>query len=66
MVSCHQPKNVKDMVVPSRMKDCAEPGLKASTYAEKQIGKVDVVELKDRVNDMFLDDGVSISMREGA
>ena len=57
MVSCHKPKNVKDMVVPSRMKDCVEPGLKAITYAEKQIGKVDVVELKDRVNDVFLDNG---------
>ena len=57
MVSCHKQKNVKDMVVPSRMKDYVEPGLKSSTYAEKHIGKVDVVELKDRVNDVFLDNG---------
>ena len=64
IVACHERKNCKDLLIPSRMKDCVKLGLKASTQAEKQIGKVDVVELKDRVNDMFLDDEITKSMRE--
>ena len=41
-----------------------DPGLKASTYAEKQAWKVDAVDVKDRVNEIVLDDGVSIGMRD--
>ena len=64
MVACHKPKNLKDLVIPSRMKDCVEPGLKASTYAETQIGKVKVVKVQDRVNEIVLNDGVSMDMRD--
>ena len=64
MVAYHKPKNLKDLVIPIRMKDCVEPVLQASTYAGKQIGKVEVVEVQDRVNEIVLDDGVSIGMRD--
>ena len=59
MVACHKPRNLKDLVIPSRMKDCLEPGLKTSAFAEKQIGKVKAVKVQDRVNEIVLNDGVS-------
>ena len=64
MVACHKPKNLKDLVLPSRMKDCVEPGLKASAYAETQIGKVEVVKVQDRANKIVLNAGVSMDIRD--
>jgi len=63
MVAYHKPNNLKDLVIPSRMKDCVAPELKASTYAEKQIGKVQAIKVQDRVNEIVLNDGVSMTMR---
>ena len=63
IVAYHKPKSLKDLVIPSRTKDCEEPVLQASTYAGKQIGKVEVVEVQDRLNEIVLDDAVSIDMR---
>ena len=64
MVAYHKRKNLKDLVIPSRMKDYNEVNLKAGTYAEKQTGRVMGVEVKDRAHEIVLDDGVSAGMRE--
>ena len=60
MVAYHKSKNLKDLVIPSRMKDCIEPELKASTYA---VGKTQAIKVQDRVNEIVLSDGVSMNMR---
>ena len=60
MVAYHKSKNLKDLVIPSRMKECIEPELKASTYA---VGKTQAIKVQDRVNEVVLSDGVSMNMR---
>ena len=64
MVAYHKPKNLKDIVMPSRMEYCKERNLRASAYIENQTGNVPGVSVKDRVKDIVLDDGVSSGMRE--
>ena len=64
MVACYKPKNLKDLVNPTRMKDCNEVDLKASAYAEKHVGKQMGVPVKDRVCKIVSDDEVSTGMRE--
>ena len=64
MVAHYKPKNLKDLAIPSRMKDYNEVDLKASTYSEKQTGRVMGVAVKDRVYEIVLDDKVSADMRE--
>ena len=64
MVAPHKPKNFKDLVISSRMKDYNEVELKASTYAEKHIGRVIGVVVKDRVRKIVSDDKVPAGMRE--
>lgn len=64
MVEYHKPKILKNLVIPSRMKDCAELELKVSTYAEKQIGRAQTVKVKDRVKEIFLNDRVLMVMRD--
>ena len=59
MVACHKPRNLKDLVIQGRTKDCLEPGLKTSAYADKQIRKVKAVKMQDRANEIVLNDGVS-------
>ena len=46
------------------MKDYNEFDLQASTYAEKQTGRVMGTTVKDRVHKIVLDDKVSAGMRE--
>ena len=60
MVAYHKSKNLKDLVIPSRMKDCIEPELKASTYA---VGKTQAIKVQERVNEVVLSDGASMNMR---
>ena len=60
MVAYHKSKNLKDLVIPSRMKECIEPELKASTYA---VGKTQAIKVQDRVNEIASSDGVSMNMR---
>ena len=64
MVACHKPKNLKDLVMPSRMKDCNEVDLKASTYVKKQRGKAMGVVVKVRVQEIVVDYGASVGVRE--
>ena len=64
MVAHHKPKNLKDLVIQIRMKDCNEFDLKASTYDEKQTGRVMGIAGKDAVREMVSDDKVSGDMRE--
>ena len=51
MVTYHKPKNLKDLVIPNKMKPCKERDLRDSTYAEKQTENVLGVAVKDRVKD---------------
>ena len=64
MVAYHKPKNLKDLVIPSRIKVCMERDLRASTYVKNQTESVVRVAVKDRVKDIVLDDGVSLGMKE--
>ena len=64
MAAYHKPKNLKDQVIPSRMKVCSERDLRTSTYVKNQTGNVVGLAVKDRVQDMLMDDGVSSGMRE--
>ena len=64
MVACHKPKNLKDLLIPRKMKVCKERDPKASAYVEKQTWNVLRVAVKDRVKDVALDYRVSLGMRE--
>ena len=60
----HKPKNFKDLVIPSRMKDCNEVDLKARTYAAKHVGREMGALVKERVHKIVSDDKVSAGIRE--
>ena len=64
MVAHHKPKNLKDLVIPSRMQNYNEVYLKASTYSEKHIWRLRGASVKDRVHKIVSDDKVSVGMRE--
>ena len=66
MVACHKLKNLKELVIPSRMKDCKKVNLKSSTYVKKLTRRVMSVVVKDRVQEIVVDDGASVGMRETA
>ena len=66
MLDYHKPKNLKDLVIPSRMKVCMKRDLRASAHVKNQTGSVLRVAVKDRFKDTEFDDGVSSGMRDKA
>ena len=63
MVPYCKPKNLKDLVIPSKMEIFKERDVKSSAYVEKQIENVIGVSVKDRVKEIVLDNGVPVGMR---
>ena len=64
MVACDKLKNLKDLAIPTRMKDYNEVDLKASVCAEKQVGRVMGAATKDRAHEIVFDGKASTDMRE--
>ena len=63
MVAYHKHKNLKDLVIPSRMKMFSERDLRASTCVEDQTGNEVGFAVKDRVKEIVMDDGLSSGIK---
>ena len=63
-MACHKPNNLKDLVIPSRMKVCIERDLRPRNYVKNQVWNVLGVTVKDRVKDIALDGSLFSVMRE--
>ena len=62
IVDYHEPNNLKDLVIPTRMKVCNERDLSASTHVEDQRGNEAGFAVKDRVQEIVMDDRASSGM----
>ena len=49
IVAYHKPKNLKDLLITSKMETCKDFNLKGSAYVKKIKRNVTEIEIKDRV-----------------
>ena len=64
MIACHRLHNLKDLVIPSRMKPCDESNLKASSHLINTTERLGAKKIAEKVKNIVKDNSVSTGMIE--